>query len=331
MTAIKYSHRSFRSLGTQIDLWIGGVPERRALSALADAEEFVLDFDDRLSRFKRDSELSRLNRDQRETVEISPLMLRLLDASLWAAEASGGLVDPTIAKSLRRAGYTRSRDGAEPASLAQALAAQPRTRVAQPNPDSRWREISLDRSAMTVSRPFGIELDSGGCGKGLAADMIDERWRLQLGSAARWVIDCGGDVRIGGTGPAIDVGIEPPVGDLIAERTAAPLSVRVNEGAVATSGLGQRIWRNPDGSFAHHLIDPASGRPAWTGVAGITQLAPTALIAETMAKMALLSGPGVARELCSAYGGVVYEFDGSISTFGDCDPSVEARNQRTAA
>lgn len=331
MNATLYSHRSFRSLGTQIDLWIGGVPDGRAHAALADAEKFVLDFDDQLSRFKRDSELSRLNSDQRETVEISPLMLRLLDASLWAAESSGGLIDPTIAKSLRRAGYTRSRDGAEPASLAEALATQSRTRAAHPNPDSRWREISIDRAAMTVTRPRGIELDSGGCGKGLAADMIDERWRLQLGGAARWVIDCGGDVRIGGSGPAIDVGIEPPVGDLIEQRDTVPMSVKVSSGAVATSGLGQRIWRNPDGSFSHHLIDPGSGRPAWTGVAGVTQLAPTALVAETMAKMALLSGPSVARELCAAYGGVVYEFDGSISTFGDCKPAAETREQRTAA
>lgn len=331
MTAIEYSHRSFRSLGTQIDLWIGGVPEGRARAALDQAERFVLDFDDRLSRFKSDSELSRLNSDQSETVAISPLMLRLLDASLWAAEASGGLIDPTTTKSLRRAGYTRSRDGAEAASLAQALAAMPRARAAQANPDSRWREIAVDRSAMTVTRPRGIELDSGGCGKGLAVDMLDERWKLEFGSSARWVIDCGGDIRVGGSGPAIEVGISPPVGDLLDDRDSVSLSVKVDAGAVATSGLGQRIWRNPDGSFAHHLIDPASGRPAWSGVAGVTQLAPTALVAETIAKMALLSGPRVARELCAAYGGVIYEFDGTVTTYGDCVPSSSSQPRSAAA
>lgn len=320
MTAIKYNHRSFRSLGTQIDLWIGGVPDARGQAALIQAERFVLGFDDALSRFKPESELSRLNRDPRETVEISPLMARLLEASLWAAESSDGLIDPTVAKALRRAGYSESREGSAPASLAAAIAARPRIRPAHSNPDSRWREIELDRSAMTVTRPRGVELDSGGCGKGLAADMLDEHWKVQFGDRARWVIDLGGDIRVGGNGPAIEVAIEPPVGDLLVQQSS--LAVKIERGAIATSGLGQRIWRNADGNFAHHLLDPSSGKPVWSGVAGVTQLAPTALIAETIAKNALLAGPEVARNLCAIYGGVVYDFDGGFEAFGDCKQST---------
>ena len=68
-------------------------------------------------------------------------------------------------------------------------------------------------------------------------------------------------------------------------------------GAVATSGLNVRIWRRADGRYAHHLLDPATGEPAWTGLVGATALGATALEAETLAKAALLSGPDGRREL----------------------------------
>ena len=68
-------------------------------------------------------------------------------------------------------------------------------------------------------------------------------------------------------------------------------TLQLTNGAVATSGIDRRLWRAPDGSPRHHLLDPATGKPAWTGVIGATALAPTALEAETLAKAALLSGP----------------------------------------
>jgi FAD:protein FMN transferase len=62
-------------------------------------------------------------------------------------------------------------------------------------------------------------------------------------------------------------------------------------GGVATSGIGRRSWIGSDGRPAHHLLDPASGRPAFTGIVQATALAPTALEAEIRAKAAVLSGP----------------------------------------
>ena len=61
--------------------------------------------------------------------------------------------------------------------------------------------------------------------------------------------------------------------------------------AVATSGIGRRSWLGPDGRPAHHLLDPATGRPAFTGVVQATALAPTAVEAEWRAKAAVLAGP----------------------------------------
>jgi thiamine biosynthesis lipoprotein len=88
-------------------------------------------------------------------------------------------------------------------------------------------------------------------------------------------------------------------------------SFSVMAGAVATSGLQTRVWQTDEG-FAHHLIDPARGIPAWTGVVQATAQAPTALAAETLAKTALLLGPEGGRAVLGRYGGALILDDGSV-------------------
>ena len=60
---------------------------------------------------------------------------------------------------------------------------------------------------------------------------------------------------------------------------------------VATSGIGRRSWLDREGRPAHHLLDPSTGLPAFTGVVQVTALAPSALEAEIRAKAAILCGP----------------------------------------
>jgi thiamine biosynthesis lipoprotein len=85
--------------------------------------------------------------------------------------------------------------------------------------------------------------------------------------------------------------------------------LRLGEGAAATSGVGRRCWPGPDGRPTHHLLDPSSGEPAFTGIVQATALARTALLAETRAKAALLSGPGGAASWLPE-GGVLVHDDG---------------------
>ncbi len=59
---------------------------------------------------------------------------------------------------------------------------------------ARSRSTLLQRA---VTRPAGVRLDTGGCGKGLAADLAAER----LGGYDTFVIDAGGDLRLGGEQP----------------------------------------------------------------------------------------------------------------------------------
>src|SRR4029079_15544357 len=83
-------------------------------------------------------------------------------------------------------------------------------------------------------------------------------------------------------------------------------------GGTGTAGIAPRLWRTEAGRSAHHVIDPATGRPAWTGLVAVTAVAGTALEAEVLAKAALLSGPLGARRLVRRRGGVLQHDDGRV-------------------
>jgi FAD:protein FMN transferase len=303
---------TFHAMGSDVRLLIGPRLRRTALAPLdaADRERtFVLEFGRRLSRFVPDSELSQLNRDPRAAVPASALLRAAVRAGLWAAERSDGLVEPTLVGALERAGYAVSRDGVRPASLDEALRAAPPRRSARPDPRSRWREIVVDDEAGTITRPPGLLLDTGGTGKGLCADAV----ACRLSGYGRFLVDCGGDIAVGGLGAQFEpyeIDVEHP----LTGRTIGRITVA--RGGVATSGINVRIWRRADGAFAHHLLDPSTGQPAWTGLIGVTALGGSALEAETLSKLALLGGPEAARRALAEHGGVVVHDDGAVEAIG---------------
>lgn len=140
--------------------------------------------------------------------------------------------------------------------------------------------MRVDDAAGTIDRPPGLRLDLGGSGKGHAADRVA---RL-LSGADSWAIDCGGDLRVGGAGAPHEVLVAHPLGPQPAAR------LRLSAGAVATSNVLARAWTVGDGNRAHHLLDPLTGRPVWTGILSATALGTTTVEVEALAKLALLWG-----------------------------------------
>jgi thiamine biosynthesis lipoprotein len=291
---------TFDAMGSHVRLLIGepgpGMPP--AAAAAEQGRRFVEDFDATLSRFKPDSELSRLNADPRERVPASELMRRAVEAGVFAAERSDGLVDPTLLREIEDAGYVASRAGMSGLPLGEALAGAPARHPAAPRSEQRWRGFRIDDEAGEVVRPPGLRFDTGGTGKGLAADML----AANLRGYSRFIVDCGGDIRIGGADALVhpyEVFVEHPI---TGDRAHV---LRLGSGGIATSGINVRIWRDEDGHYAHHLLDPAGGEPAWTGLVGATALGDTALEAETLSKAALLSGPDRGREILTERGGLL--------------------------
>jgi len=296
------AHRSFDCFGGKVKLHVRGANAADGEAAADAARETLLDAHGRLSRFIADSELSRLNRDPRWRVPASPLMRQLAGAVGPAGVRSGGLVDATLLDALEHAGYRRSLGEQRPIALAAALSAYPARAAARPHPDGRWRSVRTDQATGTVVRPPGVRIDSGGLAKGLLADLV----AATLAEQRTYAIDCCGDVRLGGTsGQERRVLVDDPFGgEPIHELSAG-------EGAVATSGIGRRCWIAPGGRPAHHILDPSSGEPAFTGIVQATAFAPTALLAEVYAKSALLSGPDRAAKWLP-HGGVLIGDGGAV-------------------
>lgn len=310
---------TFPCMGTEMRIVVeedgpGGTGAQELLAGsrealLAHAREALRELDARLTRFDSGSELSALNAAAESVVPASRCLRRAVAAALWAARRSDGLVDPTVIGALEEAGYDRPMGDDEPASLREALRLAPARRPAAPGRDSRWREIAVDDEGGTISRPPGVRLDLGGTAKGLAADLMGAR----LARFRRWAVDCGGDLAVGGS----EAGAEPhqvAVDDPFSGEIAG--IVEVERGGVATSGVDVRLWRGPDGRPRHHLIDPSTGSPAWTGVVAATALGGSALEAEVLSKAALLLGPRRARHVLQELGGVVVTDDGRMQQVG---------------
>jgi thiamine biosynthesis lipoprotein len=292
--------RSFACFGGTVTVHVGGAGAEEAASR---AEAVLLDAHERLSRFLPESELSRFNRDPRASVPVSRLILDLAAGVQRAGALSGGLVDGTLLAAIERAGYRESRVNARALPKPPSSAAGGRRPApAAPSQARNWNRIAVYRKTLSVSRPPGLGIDSGGIAKGLLADIVAAALRQH----PTYAVDCCGDIRIGGvSGRPRAVLVEDPAG-------GHPLhSLSIGEGAVATSGIARRTWTGTDGGPAHHLLDPSTGEPAFTGVVQATALAPSAFLAEVYAKQALLSGPDRGPQ-CLRFGGVLVLDDGSV-------------------
>jgi thiamine biosynthesis lipoprotein len=227
------------------------------------------------------------------------MMARFAGAVVIAGTLSGGLVDATLVNEIESAGYTGELD--RRLTLQEALRLAPGRTAGGPAQPARWRLVEANAAELTVTRAPGVRLDSGGLAKGLFADVLCE----ELSSHASFAVNCAGDLMIGGA-----AGVRRPV------KVESPFdghtlhTFELQRSGVATSGIGRRAWLDARGRPAHHLLDPSTGRPAFTGVVQVTALAPSALVAEIHAKAAVLSGPRGARAWLP-HGGVIVLDDGS--------------------
>jgi thiamine biosynthesis lipoprotein len=292
-------------------------------SAVADGEELVDDavaeidrLERRWSRFRSDSEVSRLNAEAGRAVVVAPETVDLVERAVLAWHRTGGRFDPTVLPAVVAAGYDRSFDELRAAGVVPVEGTRTDLRAVTPGPASGASlaaHVRTDRRAGTVTLPRGGSLDLGGIGKGRAADLVVER--LLTRGAAGACVNLGGDVRVAGGAPHPS-GWAVAVADPF--RPDEDLTVVVlADGAVATSARTRRQWVR-DGVAGHHLIDPATGRPAAGGLAAVTVVAPTAAEAEVAAKAAFVAGREGAGDVVDVLGlaALVVADDGSLERVG---------------
>ena len=136
----------------------------------------------------------------------------------------------------------------------------------------------VDRERSRVTLGAGTRLDLGGIAKGHAADRVCS----MLGAAGPCLVSAGGDIAVRGRPSAGTWTVAVATGD-------GAITLGLTHGGLATSGVDRRHWLQA-GTQCHHIIDPASGRPAATDLLRITVVAATAREAETLATSLLLAG-----------------------------------------
>ena len=250
MTTDAPGRDSFEVFGTTAVLLVTSPP---VIGLARDiAAELLAEVDLACSRFRPDSELSRLNAAPGQEVSVSEVFADLLAAALRAARLTGGTVDPTCARALAGLGYDRD------FALVRAAGDAPPRLTGTVGPVPGWRRVHLDRSARRVRVDGGAQLDLGATAKAWAADTAAARIASRAGCGV--LVSLGGDVCV--AGPPPDDGWQVRVTDDHAAPAGAPgQTVTISTGGLATSSTTVRAWR-VGGRPVHHIIDPATGEPA---------------------------------------------------------------------
>jgi thiamine biosynthesis lipoprotein len=269
---------SWRALGTSVHvLATDGSDVDRATAVVGAA---LTEVDETYSRFRDDSELSRLNARPNQATVVSPLLMTAITAALRGARCSDGAVDPTVGRAMRLIGYDGDfadlpRDGAAITLRVEQVAG--------------WRTIRIDRFSHSVTIPTGVELDLGSTGKALAADVAAAAAHRALGHGGV-LVSLGGDIATAGEAPSGGWRI------LVAEDSETPPdgdgeTICIEGGGLATSSTTVRRWTR-GGISLHHIVDPRTCLPAQSPWRTVTVAASSCVDANVAATAAIVRGDG---------------------------------------
>lgn len=300
----------FTGLGTSALLLV--MDPARMNAAVETLRNELIEIDRTCSRFRADSEISRLHRHAGRAITVSPLLGEALRTALRAAELTEGLVDPTVAYSVSRLGYDRDfllieADG---------------TPVGPARPAPGWWLVRWDPDRREVVLPRGVGLDLGATAKALASDRAARRCAEAAGCGV--LVSLGGDLATVGDAP--EGGWRIALADDHRDGWDRPdQTVTVADGGLATSSTVARSWLR-DGERRHHIVDPRTGdnpSPVWRTVTVAAATCVDANIATTAAIVMGASAPswldrlGLPARLVGPEGRIVHTAEWPNTREGD--------------
>ncbi|WP_339305482.1 FAD:protein FMN transferase [Paenibacillus sp. FSL L8-0435] len=282
----------FHAMNTDVEVQLSAEREEAEHAATVVKNWFETQ-EQRFSRFVADSELNRLN-GSTGWMPISAAMDEVLSLAYGYIGLTEGIFQPGISQALQASGYDLSFEKVQQRQLQRPLLERIlRTRTPE---SSGWMEDRYDHSrpswiqregSRMVHLDPGAELDLGGIVKGWAVERIAE-WLQRTLRIPAGLINAGGDIQVWGSPDHSQWTLQ--VADPLQNQGAASGAIRLQRGAVATSGISRRQWQNTDGSLAHHLIDPRTMEPAHTDVLQCTVMGQHASQCEIIAKTVCILG-----------------------------------------
>lgn len=279
MNADTIARQAFGVFGTTAVLLV--TSDQAAGPARAIADEILAAVDLACSRFRPDSELSRLNTADGGPVVVSPTFADVLAAALRAARITNGDVDPTCGAALAALGYDR-----DFAQVSAGRTDESARQISPISPVPGWRCVHLDQQNRRVGLERGAQLDLGATAKAWAADRCAAQITAALGCGV--LVSLGGDVAVAGQPPAGDWRIRV-TDDHAAPSWAPGQTVAIRSGGLATSSTTVRTWTR-GGQQVHHIVNPATGAPAASCWRTVSVAAGTCTDANTASTAAIIRG-----------------------------------------
>ena len=264
----------FRSMGCHVTAIVDDDSERTK-DALMQVPAWFEEWEQSLSRFRQDSELSQLNQSNGKPILASETLWEVTRLALLAHRSSNGLVTPSILPALLQAGYSSDFTN---------LSYSPQfTTYGATLPELDIRKVMMDPVERAITLPPGMQFDYGGIAKGWAAQRAADRLRAYGPS----LVNVGGDISISAqprNSGFWSIGIRDPFNQKLELH-----QIHLKLGGVATSGKDYRKWNNGE-QILHHIIDPRTQKPAETDVLTATVIAPTTPLSEIAAKVIMILG-----------------------------------------
>ena len=281
--------QTFRAMGCTMTVLLSAPVGAQSDALLAQVPMWFAAWEQKFSRFRADSELSRVNAQARKWVTVSAEFLSVVQRAWAMAERTQGLITPLVGQAVMDLGYDRdfseicTMPHSTSAHILDGCTAIPTSVITDDQP------VQWDQDGSRIRIPTGCRLDLGGFVKGWCADEVVRR----LQPFAPVLMDAGGDIAVSGlmvNGYAWPVAIARPFSDI--EDLAV---LGLSRGGVATSGRDYRRWWH-NGHMQHHIVDPRTAQSAQTDVLSVSVLAESAFLAESVAKYLLILGSEQARQ-----------------------------------
>ncbi len=224
----------------------------KAGTALDEAEDRIKNLESLLSATDENSEIYAVNHSGGTPVRLSSDTERILSFALDMAQKTNGALEPTIYPVLTAWGFTT-----------ESYQIPTREKINQLLQSVDFHRVQIKNHSLAL--PDGMQLDLGAVAKGYTGDEIANL--LKNSGVTSAIINLGGNVQTIGTRPDGSmwrVGLKAPDAD-------GHIGIlEVSDCAVITSGGYQKYFIGEDGKQYHHIIDPATGRPAESGLVFVT-------------------------------------------------------------
>ncbi len=263
------------AMGTAAWITIHGLSESEAAEAAEEAFRELHRVESMMSNWKKESELSRLNRESDgKPYKVSRELYHLLERSIYYSHFTAGAFDITARPLVQLWGFQGGK-----AHLPDSLEIEDAmSRVG-------YGKVMLDGESTSIIMPPGMELDLAGIAKGYGVDRAVALLRER--GVENALVNLGGNIFALGAPPGErgwTVGIRDPEGG----RKVVGSLLLANE-AVSTSGNYEN-YVEIEGTVYGHIIDPRAGRPV-SRILSVTVVAPTALEADALSTGLFVLGP----------------------------------------